>query len=78
MANPKWLHKASMFFSKLYKSSIIGLYIGPFAAVVANSYEGVKEILNRKDFDGRPDLFIGRLRDPHFNRKGKSTQIRKY
>ncbi|XP_055385019.1 probable cytochrome P450 304a1 [Condylostylus longicornis] len=68
--NYQFLHKAALFFSKLYKSDTIGLYLGEYKTIIANSQEGVRQILFRKDFDGRPDIYAGRLRDPHFNRRG--------
>ncbi|XP_029712602.2 probable cytochrome P450 304a1 [Aedes albopictus] len=68
--NFKHLHKAAARLSQLYKSKLIGLYLGPLPAVIVNDYDTVKEVLSRPDFDGRPDLFMARLRDEHFQRRG--------
>lgn len=64
------LHKAAARLSQLYKSKLIGLYLGPLPAVIVNDYETIKEVLTRSDFDGRPDLFMARLRDEHYQRRG--------
>lgn len=68
--NYKHLHKAAARLSQLYKSKLIGLYLGPLPAVIVNDYDTVKEVLTRPEFDGRPDLFMARLRDQHFQRRG--------
>lgn len=72
LINHKHLHKAVQVLCNYYKSKIIGLYIGPFPAVLANCKEGVHEILYRQEFDGRLDLYVARMRDPDFNRRGNS------
>ncbi|XP_055619043.1 probable cytochrome P450 304a1 [Toxorhynchites rutilus septentrionalis] len=68
--NYRHLHQAAAKLSKLYGSKLIGLYLGPLPTVIVNDYETVKEVLGRADFDGRPDLFMARLRDEHFQRRG--------
>lgn len=50
---------------------MIGFYFGEFLIVVGNCYESVREILTNNDFDGRPDTFTARLRDPGFNLRGE-------
>lgn len=64
------LHKAVLTLCKYYKSKVIGFYIGPFPTIVANDYESVKELLYQRDLDGRPDIFVARMRDPNENLKG--------
>ncbi|XP_055903736.1 probable cytochrome P450 304a1 [Eupeodes corollae] len=70
MAGGKWLHKGALWLSKFYKSDIISLYVGEYLIYVVHDAEGVREILNNSVYDGRPDLFIARMRDPGLNRKG--------
>ncbi|CAD7091023.1 unnamed protein product [Hermetia illucens] len=70
LVNFKSTHSAALLFSKWYKSKMLGFYLGSYPTVVVHSHEGVKEVLLRPEFDGRPDLFAGRLREPNFNRKG--------
>lgn len=38
---------------KKYQSKIIGCYLGDAFAVIVNDYDSVKEVLTRKEFDGR-------------------------
>ncbi|XP_055851542.1 probable cytochrome P450 304a1 [Episyrphus balteatus] len=70
MAGGKWLHKGALWLSKFYKSDIISIYIGNNLAYVVHNAEGVREILYNRAFDGRPDLYLARMRDPNHNRKG--------
>lgn len=46
------------------------MYIAGVPTVVANDYESVRELLYRREFDGRPDLLVARIRDPHLNLRG--------
>ncbi|XP_055385018.1 probable cytochrome P450 304a1 [Condylostylus longicornis] len=62
--------RGAMMLSKLYKSDIIGLFLGEFHTVVVNSYDGIKEMFSRPEFDGKPDVMAARLRDPHYGRTG--------
>lgn len=73
--NYRHLHQAAAKLSKLYGSKLIGLYLGPLPTVIVNDYDTVKEVLGRADFDGRPDLFMARLRDEHFQRRGLFANV---
>lgn len=64
LVNYKYLHKAALSLSKWYKSDIIGLYVGKFRVAVVHNGEGVREILNNQCYDGRPGLFLSKMRDP--------------
>ena len=44
--------------------------MGEFPTVIVHNYDGVRQIFNRTEFDGRPDVFAARLRDPLFNKRG--------
>jgi hypothetical protein len=37
---------------------------------VANDQESVRELFNRQEFDGRPDIYAARIREPDFQLKG--------
>lgn len=65
------LQKAVNILAKWYKSNIIGLYLGDFPTIVLNDTERVKKALNAREFDGKPDFLIGRMRDPKMNLRGK-------
>ncbi|XP_067616610.1 probable cytochrome P450 304a1 [Eurosta solidaginis] len=62
MLNAKYLHKSVLKFSKWYKSDILGFHVGSFPVVAVHNAEGVKELLNRQEFDGRPQVFVGKMR----------------
>uniref|UniRef100_A0A182KDW9 Cytochrome P450 n=1 Tax=Anopheles christyi TaxID=43041 RepID=A0A182KDW9_9DIPT len=64
------LHRAAAKLTQLYKSKLVGLYLGPLPAVIVNDHETVRQVLQRSEFDGRPDLFLARLRDEQYARRG--------
>lgn len=70
LLNRNHLHLAMNKISKFYKSKIIGMHFGDVPVVVLNDNQSVKMALNHRDFDGRPDLLMGRLRDPNLNKHG--------
>lgn len=49
---------------------MIGFHLGEFPIVVVNDSENVKKVLNHRDFDGRPDILMGRLRHPELDLHG--------
>jgi len=75
LINFKYLHKAALTLSRWYKSDIIGLYVGPFPVAIVHSSEGVRQILNNKVFDGRPQLYVAAMRDPGQDVRGESYHI---
>lgn len=70
MLDHKHLHKAVNRLSKFYDSTILGFHLAGTPVVVLNDSEKVKKALNHRDFDGKPDLLLGRLRDPNLNLHG--------
>ncbi|XP_023163520.2 probable cytochrome P450 304a1 [Drosophila hydei] len=64
LINHNYLHKAVLSLSKWYKSDIVGLYVGKFRVAVVHNGEGVRELLNNQACDGRPALYLSRMRDP--------------
>lgn len=65
------LHRAVNRICKFYKSTIIGFYLGENPIVVVNDWENVKNALNNRDFDGRPDILMARLRSPNLDLYGE-------
>lgn len=64
------LYKAIAWLCKLYKTDVLGLYIGPYLTVVAQSNEAAKEAMNNSNFDGKPVLPLALLREPNFKPYG--------
>ncbi|XP_015113890.1 probable cytochrome P450 304a1 [Diachasma alloeum] len=61
--NYKFPHNTIRYYVKKYKSKIISLWMGNYYTVVVNDYETVKEVLTRKEFDGRDtNSFMGLTR----------------
>lgn len=65
------LHRAVNRFCKFYKSTIIGFHLGEYPIVVINDSENVKKALNHRDFDGRPDVLLARMRHPNLELHGR-------
>uniref|UniRef100_A0A182T0V8 Cytochrome P450 n=1 Tax=Anopheles maculatus TaxID=74869 RepID=A0A182T0V8_9DIPT len=68
--NYNHLHRAAAKLTQLYNSKLVGLYLGPLPAVVVNDHDTVRQVLQCSEFDGRPDLFLARLRDEQYARRG--------
>ena len=70
LINHKNKHLAINKLCEYYKSSVIGFFTGATLTVVANDSKSAREMLIRQEFDGRPDVFLARLREPSFDIKG--------
>ncbi|XP_058455020.1 probable cytochrome P450 304a1 [Malaya genurostris] len=70
MLNYNHLHKAALKLSEFYRTKILGIYLGDFLTIVVNDMTVAKEIMNRTEFDGRSDMFLARLRERNFQRRG--------
>lgn len=70
LLNHKHLHRAVNRICQFYKSTVIGFHLGEFPIVVVNDSENVKKALFHRDFDGRPDILMGRLRHPNLDLHG--------
>lgn len=65
------LHRAVNRICEFYKSTIIGFHLGETPIIVVNDSDGVKNALNHRDFDGRPDILLARLRHPDLELRGE-------
>lgn len=63
----KHLHLAMNKICKFYQSNIIGMHFGETPVIVLNDSDKVKKALNHRDFDGKPDILMGRMRDPNLD-----------
>lgn len=70
MINYWHIHKAATKLCEFYKTKILGVYLGSFPTIIVNDLAIVKEVLNRVEFDGRPNLFLARMREKNFQRRG--------
>uniref|UniRef100_A0A1B0BLX1 Cytochrome P450 n=1 Tax=Glossina palpalis gambiensis TaxID=67801 RepID=A0A1B0BLX1_9MUSC len=61
----KFLHKGVLKFCKWYKSDIVGFHMGPFPVVAVHNADGVREVLTRSEFDGRPGIYVAQMRGPN-------------
>lgn len=65
------MHRAALFWSKFLKTKIFKMWLGDIYCIVVNDSDAIKEVLYNSDFDGRPDIFLARLRDPKMERRGE-------
>lgn len=70
LLNHKDLHYAVNRICKFYKTTVLGLHLGPYPVVIVNDSENVKKVLYHRDFDGRPDILMGRMRHPELDVHG--------
>lgn len=54
--------KAMSCMSKQYSTNILGLKLGNEVVIFVSDLNNIKEVSNRKEFDGRPDGFFIRQR----------------
>lgn len=66
MLNSKHIHLAVDKLCQFYKSNVIGFHLNCFPVIVVNDHLSVKKALYHRDFDGRPDILLTRLRHPDF------------
>lgn len=62
LENYHFIHLAAASVAKRYCTCLLGLHLGPFPTVVANSYHTVREVFTRPEFASRPDLVQVRAR----------------
>ncbi|KAF7987707.1 hypothetical protein HCN44_003570 [Aphidius gifuensis] len=60
--NYKFPHETIAYYVKKFKSKIISCYLGNAFVVIVNDYAGIKEVLNRKEFDGRAISDVMKIR----------------
>uniref|UniRef100_A0A182UK02 Cytochrome P450 n=1 Tax=Anopheles melas TaxID=34690 RepID=A0A182UK02_9DIPT len=70
LINYRHLHKAALVLGDYYRTKILGITLRDYPTIVVNDLTVAKEVLNRKVFDGRPDLYLARIRDRDYNRRG--------
>lgn len=54
----KHLHYAVNQICQFYKTTVLGIHLGPYPVVIVNNSEYVKKALFHRDFDGRPDILV--------------------
>lgn len=64
--NHKHLHFAVDRICEFYKSTVIGLHLGSFPVIIINDLANLKKSLYHRDFDGRPDILMTKMRHPDF------------
>uniref|UniRef100_A0A336KN19 CSON013586 protein n=1 Tax=Culicoides sonorensis TaxID=179676 RepID=A0A336KN19_CULSO len=70
LVNSQKVHMAILKLCKWYNTKVLGFYIGDCPTIVANDYDSVREILFNQDFDGRPEIFVAKMRDPDLESRG--------
>lgn len=68
--NYQHLHKAALKLSDYYKSKVVSFYLGDFLVYSVHDPDGIKQVLSSSSFEGRPALFLSRIRHPERKIKG--------
>lgn len=64
------MHKAVDWLCKFYQTKVLGMYFGDTPTIVAYSADIVKASLHHRDFDGKPQLTLAKLREPDLHIRG--------
>jgi hypothetical protein len=62
LKNFKYTYKGFHKLAQKYKTSILGLYLGSFPAVVVHDYDSIRQVLTRLEFQGRIKAPLFRMR----------------
>jgi len=60
--NYRYIHIGFHKLAQKYKTSVLGLYLGPLPAVVVHDYDSIRQVLTRPEFQGRVKLPILNMR----------------
>jgi hypothetical protein len=71
MKNFKYTYKGFHKLAQKYKTSVLGLYLGPFPAVVVHDYDSIRQVLIRPEFQGR-------IKVPLFNMRTYNKNLGAY
>jgi len=66
--NYKYLHIGFHKLAQKYKTSILGLYLGPIPAVVVHDYDSIRQVVTRPEFQGR-------FKVPVFNKRSYNKNL---
>ncbi|KAG8271844.1 hypothetical protein J6590_053759 [Homalodisca vitripennis] len=70
--NYKYPHLAMHWMARRYKTEVLGLYLGPYPAVVACSPNSVRDLLNHPNMQGRLTSVVTDMRDPDGVTRGQT------
>lgn len=62
LGNYSYTHKGFAWLARRYRTRVVGLYLGPYPAVVACDGPSIRETLSRPELQGRLDTFVTRER----------------
>ncbi|XP_012251817.2 probable cytochrome P450 304a1 [Athalia rosae] len=51
--NYKYPHRTIQYYAAKYKSNVVACWLGSYYTVIATNYQSIKELLSKKEFDGR-------------------------
>ncbi|XP_058118056.1 probable cytochrome P450 304a1 [Anopheles ziemanni] len=70
LINYRHLHRAAYRLARFYRTKVLGLSLAGVPTLVINDLAVAREVLTRREFDGRPNLFLALMREKHFKRRG--------
>lgn len=75
LENYRFPYKAMHWMARRYNTEVLGMYLGGFPTMVACSYESVRELLLKPEFQGRVSGFIPQARDSDGVIRGKHISM---
>jgi hypothetical protein len=58
----KFTYKGFHKLAQKYKTSVLGLFLGPLPAVVVHDYESIRQVVTRPEFQGRVKIPLFNMR----------------
>uniref|UniRef100_A0A182PZA9 Uncharacterized protein n=1 Tax=Anopheles epiroticus TaxID=199890 RepID=A0A182PZA9_9DIPT len=72
LLNPRHLHRATARLANFYRTKVLGLSLAGTPAIVVRDGDTARKLLTRRELDGRPDIFVARMRQQEFKLRGIS------
>ncbi|XP_001237486.2 probable cytochrome P450 304a1 [Anopheles gambiae] len=70
LLNHRHLQRAASRLAHFYRTKVLGLFLAGLPTVIVRDGEIARKLLTRRELDGRPDLFLARMRQKEFHLRG--------
>ncbi|XP_040159108.1 probable cytochrome P450 304a1 [Anopheles arabiensis] len=70
LLNHRHLQRAASRLAHIYRTKVLGLFLAGLPTVIVRDGVIARKLLTRRELDGRPDLFLARMRQKEFHLRG--------
>ncbi|XP_035897129.1 probable cytochrome P450 304a1 [Anopheles stephensi] len=70
LLNQRHLHRAASKIASFYKTKVLGLSLAGYPTIIVQDLDIARKLLARRELDGRPALFLAKLRQKEFKLRG--------